>query len=61
MPDSLVVLWSLERCRWLRRVQDRMPLEVIFGGPHTSLPSLRNVSIGDTIYPRVYSCWSNNP
>ena len=51
MPSSFAVLWTLERCRWLQRAQDRGPLEVIFGGPHTSLPSIDAVSVGDAIYP----------
>jgi hypothetical protein len=51
MADSYVVLWSLDRCRWLQRVNDRGPLEVVFGGPHQSQPSISAVAIGDTIYP----------
>jgi hypothetical protein len=51
MPDSWVVLWTLERCRWLQRVGDEGPLEVIFGGPHTSMPSIEAVRVGDRIYP----------
>jgi hypothetical protein len=51
MPDSFVVLWTLERCRWLQRVGDKGPLEVVFGGPHTSMPSLDAVRAGDSIYP----------
>jgi hypothetical protein len=51
VPDSFVTLWTLERCRWLERVEDRGPLEVIFGGPHISLPSIAAVRVGDIIYP----------
>ena len=51
MSEAFVVLWSLERCRWLKKVRDTGPLEVIFGGPHTSQPSLDSVSEGDVIYP----------
>ena len=51
MPDSFVTLWTLERCRWLTRVKDRGPIEVVFGGPHLSLPSIAAVRVGDVIYP----------
>ncbi len=51
MSESFVVLWTLERCRWLQRVRDHGPLEVIFGGPHRSLPTIESVTIGDAIYP----------
>lgn len=51
MSNSFVTLWTLERCGWLQRVPDYGPLEVIFGGPHSSLPSLHKVLVGDTIYP----------
>jgi len=51
MPDAFVVLWTLERCKWLQRVKDVGPLEVVFGGPHTSQPSVESVRPGDTIYP----------
>jgi hypothetical protein len=51
MLNSFVVLWTLERCRWLQRVGDLGPLEVVFGGPHTSMPSLDALRAGDRIYP----------
>jgi hypothetical protein len=50
MPDSFVVLWSKKRCHWLQQVCDSGPLEVVFGGPHTSMPSINNLKVGDTIY-----------
>ena len=50
-----MTLWTKARCGWLRRVRDRGPLRVIFGGPHTSLPSLVNLRVGDTIFP-VWIC-----
>jgi hypothetical protein len=46
-----VVLWPQERIQWLRRCGDDGPLEVIFGGPHISQPSLAKVRIGDVICP----------
>lgn len=51
MAEAYVVLWTLERCRWLQRVADHGPIEVVFGGPHTSQPSIAAVRPGDTIYP----------
>jgi hypothetical protein len=50
MANSFVVLWTLERCRWLQRVGDKGPLEVVFGGPHTSMPSIAALRTGDSIY-----------
>jgi len=55
MSNAYVTLWTKARCGWLRRVGDRGPLRVIFGGPHTSLPSLANLRVGDTIFP-VWIC-----
>jgi hypothetical protein len=51
MQNSFVVLWTLDRFAWLKRVKDRGPLEVIFGGPHVSLPNIGAIAIGDTVYP----------
>lgn len=51
MAEAYIVLWTLERCRWLQRVGDDGPIEVIFGGPHTSQPSIAAVGGGDLIYP----------
>lgn len=51
MSDSFVTLWTVERCRWLERAGDQGPLEVVFGGPHISLPSLKSIRVGDAIYP----------
>src|ERR1044071_3952735 len=51
MPNSFVTLWTLDRCRWLQSVSDSGPIEGVFGGPHTSLPALNSVIVGDTIYP----------
>jgi hypothetical protein len=55
MSTAYVTLWTKARCGWLRRVRDRGPLRVIFGGHHTSLPSLAHLGIGDTIFP-VWIC-----
>ena len=33
------------------QVNDFGPLEAVYGGPHTSVPSLGKVAIGDLIYP----------
>jgi hypothetical protein len=51
MAEAYVVLWALERCRWLQRVGDEGPIEVVFGGPHTSQPSIAALRSGDVIYP----------
>ena len=51
MPDTFTILWTIDRCRWLQKVRDSGPIEVIFGGPHTSQPSLEAVRVGDTLVP----------
>jgi hypothetical protein len=51
MANAYVTLWTVERCKWLQRVRDEGPLEVVFGGPHTSQPSIAAVRPGDIIYP----------
>ena len=51
MSEMYFTLWSKEYCRWIKKCNDNGPLEVIFGGPHTSLPSIRKIKIGDTIIP----------
>ena len=51
MAESFVILWTQERIRWLQRVKDFGPLEVIFGGPHISMPAIDHVSLGDCLYP----------
>jgi hypothetical protein len=53
-PESFLVLWSKERHRQLRRVAEQQPrLNVIFGGPHLSLPSFTKFGVrpGDWILP----------
>jgi hypothetical protein len=51
ISDTHVVMWTQDRVKWLRRVGDEGPLEVIFGGPHLSQPSIDNVRVGDVICP----------
>lgn len=51
MSESFVVLWSQERVKRLRKAADDGPLEVIFGGPHISQPSIEKVRVGDKIFP----------
>ena len=49
--ESYVLLWSLDRIKWLKRVNDTGPLEVVFGGPHISQPSIDRLVPGDSVYP----------
>lgn len=53
-PESFLVLWPKERHRQLRRIAEQQPrLNVIFGGPHLSLPSFTRFGVrpGDRIFP----------
>jgi hypothetical protein len=54
MPDSYTELWSSHRITLLKKArQEGARLEVLFGGPHSSLPSHKRygVKAGDYIYP----------
>ncbi len=46
-----VTFWSKEHVRNLERAKDIGPLSVIYGGPHTKMPSIAAVKPGDVIYP----------
>ena len=46
-----VTFWSKEHVRTLERAGDNGPLSVIYGGPHTRMPSIAAVKPGDVIYP----------
>lgn len=54
MTDSFTVLWSKDRIdQIIQHQQEGTRLEVLFGGPHSSEPSLRRYRVreGDWIYP----------
>lgn len=51
MTESYVLLWSQDRIKWLKKVKDHGPLEVIFGGPHISQPAIDRLVEGDYVYP----------
>ncbi len=46
-----IVFWSKDHVRSLQRAEDSGPLSVIYGGPHTKMPSIANVRAGDVLYP----------
>ncbi|MBF9142095.1 hypothetical protein [Hymenobacter properus] len=49
--NSYFILWPTDWCKRLVQVNDYGPFEVVYGGPHTSVPSLGKVAAGDFIYP----------
>lgn len=51
MGNSYVTMWAKFWIRRIQLAQDKGPLEVIFGAPHISLPSISHVVPGDRIYP----------
>lgn len=54
MPDSYTTLWNRDRVEAARRhAPADFRFEVLFGGPHQSLPSFRRAGVrpGDWIYP----------
>jgi hypothetical protein len=53
VPESFTLLWTESRCRWLDAAGEiGKPIEVIFGGPHQSAPSLSRFKAvpGDDVY-----------
>ena len=52
---SYIIFWARERIDNYIKNGDKGPLSVIFGGPHTSQPTLGKVNIGDTIFPITVS------
>jgi hypothetical protein len=54
MSRAYTILWSQERCNWLREIgQEGHPLEVVFGGEHTSAPRFTDFGVepGDCLIP----------
>jgi len=49
--SGFITYWSKDHVRALQRAKDSGPLSVIYGGPHTKMPSIANVKAGDIIYP----------
>lgn len=52
-PHSYIVLWTQDYCRGLRRAGDLgSPLEVVYGGAHSSQPLISRYGVGrgDTLY-----------
>lgn len=46
-----ITFWSKDHVRNLERAGDSGPLSVIYGGPHTKMPSIVSVRPGDLLYP----------
>src|SRR5262245_20010199 len=54
MSDSYVVLWTNDRCKWLKKNgESGKTLQTLFGGPHQSAPMFSKFGVkpGDYIYP----------
>jgi hypothetical protein len=54
MTEAYTVFWTQDRCTALRKLGGvGKPLEVLFGGPHTSEPSFLRATVraGDELYP----------
>jgi len=58
MSNSYVTLWTQGYCKGLQRADDRGPLSVMFGGPHTSLLSVARLKPDDWVYPMMISAGS---
>jgi hypothetical protein len=54
MSEAYTVFWTQDRCKALRKLGGvGKPLELVFGGPHTSEPSFQRASVrpDDELYP----------
>jgi hypothetical protein len=54
MSEAYTVFWTQDRCKALRKLGGvGKPLELLFGGPHTSEPSFLRATVGpdDELYP----------
>jgi hypothetical protein len=58
MSNSYVTSWTQGYCKHLQTADDRGPLSVMFGSPHTSLPSVAHLKPGDRVYPVMVSAGS---
>lgn len=46
-----ITYWPKEQIRALEKAGDRGPIKVVLGSIHTKMPSIKNVKVGDVIYP----------
>ncbi|MFI6261540.1 hypothetical protein [Micromonospora sp. NPDC051006] len=54
MTDAYTVFWARDRCRSIATAAAaHVPLQVLFGGPHLSMPSFLRAKVrpGDLVYP----------
>lgn len=49
--NAYFIFWPNDWCKRLLKAGDEGPLQVVYGGPHSSVPSLGKVQQGDLIYP----------
>jgi len=49
--NAYFILWPNDWCKRLIQAGDNGLLQVLYGGPHSSVPSLGKVAAGDLIYP----------
>lgn len=49
--SSYFILWPNDWCTMLEKAGEQSELTVMYGEPHTSVPPLGKVSVGDFIYP----------
>ena len=49
--SGFMVYWSKDYVKELKAAGDSGPIKVIYGGPHSTMPSIESVEVGDIIYP----------
>lgn len=46
-----ITYWPKEQIRKLTKEKDIGPITVVLGSAHTKMPSIKSITVGDTIYP----------
>lgn len=49
--SGFMVYWSKDYLKELKAAGDSGPIKVIYGGPHSTMPSIESVEVGDIVYP----------
>lgn len=49
--SGYIVYWAKDYVTAVKKAGDKGPLKVVYGGPHTVMPYITSVKVGDIIYP----------
>jgi len=49
--SGYTVYWAKDYVKEVKKAGDQGPLKVVYGSPHTAMPCISSVKVGDIIYP----------